>query len=47
MLQVFDSWGGTLDAPTYRRVILPHVQRLVAGAKKCGEPVILYVNGCA
>ena len=47
VVQVFDSWGGTLDAPTYRRVILPHVQRLVAGAKKTGVPVILYVNGCS
>ena len=46
VLQVFDSWGGALDAATYRSAILPHVQRLVAGAKQCGVPVILYVNGC-
>lgn len=47
VLQVFDSWGGALDAATYRRAILPHVARLVAGAKTFGVPVILYVNGCA
>ena len=47
VLQVFDSWGGALDAATYRSAILPHVQRLVAGGKKLGVPVILYVNGCA
>ncbi|MBK7642574.1 MAG: uroporphyrinogen decarboxylase [Planctomycetes bacterium] len=47
VLQVFDSWGGALDAATYRSAILPHVQRLVAGAKELGVPVILYVNGCA
>jgi uroporphyrinogen decarboxylase len=46
-LQIFDSWGGALDAATYRRALLPHVVRLVAGAKKLGVPVILYVNGCA
>lgn len=46
-LQIFDSWGGALDAETYRRVLLPHVKRLVAGAKRTGVPVILYVNGCA
>jgi uroporphyrinogen decarboxylase len=47
VVQIFDSWGGTLDAATYRRALLPHVARLVAGAKKSGVPVILYVNGCA
>jgi len=46
-LQIFDSWGGALDGATYRRALLPHVARLVAGARKLGVPVILYVNGCA
>ncbi|MEZ5977575.1 MAG: uroporphyrinogen decarboxylase [Planctomycetota bacterium] len=44
-LQIFDSWGGALDAVTYRRVVLPHLKKLVAGAKSTGVPVILYVNG--
>lgn len=47
VVQIFDSWGGALDAATWRRALLPHVQRLVAGAKQCGVPVILYVNGAA
>jgi len=47
VLQIFDSWGGALDAETYRRALLPHVRRLVVGAQKLGVPVILYVNGCA
>ena len=47
VLQVFDSWGGTLDAATYRERLLPHVARLVEEAKATGVPVILYVNGCA
>lgn len=45
-LQIFDSWGGALDAATYRAHVLPHVTRLVGAAKQCGVPVILYVNGC-
>lgn len=44
-LQVFDSWGGALDAHTYRRAVLPHLVRLVRGAKDTGVPVIVYVNG--
>lgn len=47
VVQIFDSWGGALDARTYREALLPHVKRLVAGAKRLGVPVILYVNGCA
>jgi len=46
-VQLFDSWGGSLDAATWRRAILPHTRRLVAGARKLGVPVILYVNGAA
>ena len=46
-VQVFDSWGGALDAATWRRAILPHTRRLVAGARALGVPVILYVNGAA
>jgi len=47
VVQVFDSWGGALDAAIYRRKILPHVQRLVAETKKLNVPVILYVNGAS
>ena len=45
VLQIFDSWGGALDAETYRARILPALARLVAGARETGVPVILYVNG--
>jgi uroporphyrinogen decarboxylase len=47
VVQIFDSWGGALDAATWRRALLPHVKRLVAGAKGLGVPVILYVNGAS
>ncbi|MBL8858705.1 MAG: uroporphyrinogen decarboxylase [Planctomycetes bacterium] len=45
VVQVFDSWGGAVSAATYREHLLPHVSRLVAGARARGVPVILYVNG--
>ena len=45
VLQVFDSWGGAIDAPTYEKVLLPHVARLIGEAKSFGVPVILYANG--
>ncbi|MEO0650829.1 MAG: uroporphyrinogen decarboxylase [Planctomycetota bacterium] len=45
-LQIFDSWGGALDAYTYERVLGPSLQRLVRGAKDLGVPVIVYLNGC-
>ena len=44
-LQIFDSWGGALDAHTYREVLLPSLKRLVDGAKQLGVPVIVYLNG--
>jgi len=46
-VQIFDSWGGALDEATWRRAILPHTRRLVAGARTLGVPVILYVNGAS
>lgn len=48
VLQVFDSWGGNLDAATWRRLVLPETKRLVETAKaKTGAPVIFFVNGAA
>lgn len=49
VVQIFDSWGGSLDAATYRRVSLPHVKRLVEGVREThpDAPVILYVNGAS
>ncbi len=46
-LQIFDSWGGALDAATYARALLPEMKRLVAAARATGAPVIVYVNGGA
>jgi len=46
-VQVFDSWGGALDAATYRSAVLPHVRRLVESVGDTNTPVILYMNGCS
>ncbi|MFT4539869.1 MAG: uroporphyrinogen decarboxylase [Planctomycetota bacterium] len=47
VVQIFDSWGGALDAATYRERILPGVSRMVSALQKKGAPVILYANGCS
>jgi len=48
VVQIFDSWGGALDARTWRKHLLPHVRRLIAETKaRTKVPVILYVNGGA
>jgi len=49
-LQIFDSWGGALDAATYRERLLPHVARLVRETRAAvgrEVPIILYLNGGA
>lgn len=45
VVQLFESWGGALDARTYRAAVLPHLTKLVAGARETGVPVIVYANG--
>lgn len=49
-VQIFDSWGGALDARTWREHLLPHVARLVAETRtktRGRAPIILYVNGAS
>jgi len=47
-VQIFDSWGGALDARTWREHLLPHVARLVREMKaRTRAPIILYVNGAS
>jgi uroporphyrinogen decarboxylase len=45
-VQLFDSWVGTLGPDDYRRFVLPHVRRLVAGLTP-GVPVIHFGTGTA
>jgi uroporphyrinogen decarboxylase len=45
-VQLFDTWAGELAAEDYREWALPAVARAIAGIRRNGAPVILYVNGC-
>lgn len=42
VLQVFDSWVGTLSPSDYVRFALPHTKALVAELKATGAPVIYF-----
>lgn len=43
-VQLFDSWVGALSPQDYRRYVLPHMKRIVAGITK-GTPVITFGTG--
>jgi uroporphyrinogen decarboxylase len=45
-VQIFDTWAGELSIQDYREWALPAVERAIAGIRRAGAPVILYVNGC-
>jgi uroporphyrinogen decarboxylase len=45
-VQLFDTWAGELAAEDYREWALPAAARAIAGIRRQGHPVILYVNGC-
>ena len=45
VLQIFDSWVGSLSADDYAQHVLKHTRRLVAAAQSTGVPVIHYGNG--
>lgn len=46
-VQLFDTWAGELAPEDYREWALPYVIRAIAGTRRDGAPVILYINGCA
>lgn len=45
-VQLFDTWAGELSPEDYREWALPAARRTIAGIRRQGAPVILYVNGC-
>lgn len=45
-VQLFDTWAGELAPEDYRQWALPATRRAIAGIRRRGAPVILYVNGC-
>jgi uroporphyrinogen decarboxylase len=46
-IQIFESWGGTLDRRAWATHLLPNLKLLVEVGRERGVPVILYVNGAA
>jgi uroporphyrinogen decarboxylase len=44
VVQIFDSWVGCLSCADYRRFVLPHNQRLIAGVTR-DIPVIHFATG--
>jgi uroporphyrinogen decarboxylase len=44
-VQVFDTWGGILDAPSYARFALGSLRPVVEAVRPLGAPVILYAGG--
>jgi uroporphyrinogen decarboxylase len=45
VVQIFDSWGGSLARSTYEDALGEPMERLIGSVKSLGKPVILYVNG--
>jgi uroporphyrinogen decarboxylase len=44
VVQLFDTWAGTLDAEAYTRFALPVTKAIAAGLAGAGAPLILYLN---
>ncbi|MCP3985990.1 MAG: uroporphyrinogen decarboxylase [bacterium] len=44
VVQLFDTWAGTLDEQTYRRLVLPVNRAIVEGVDRSRVPFILYMN---
>ncbi|PIE23196.1 MAG: uroporphyrinogen decarboxylase [Planctomycetota bacterium] len=44
-IQVFDSWAGVAEAGSFRRQVLPSLQKLIGGLRAENVPVIYFVNG--
>lgn len=44
-VQLFDSWGGVLEAREYAEFSLPYIQQVCERVRKAGCPLIVYVGG--
>jgi len=44
-IQLFDSWAGVLSPEDYRRFVLPHSRRILAGLEAEGIPTINFATG--
>ena len=47
VVQLFDSWVGTLSPSIYRRFVLPYSQRIFQAVKQTGVPAIHFGTGTA
>jgi uroporphyrinogen decarboxylase len=45
VIQVFDSWVGSLNAADYREFVLPHSKRILDAVKATGVPTIHFGTG--
>ncbi len=45
VVQLFDTWGGLLDAQTYARFCLPAIRRITTPLRKRGHRVMLFARG--
>jgi uroporphyrinogen decarboxylase len=45
VVQVFDSWAGSLGADDYERHVLPHMRRLFQRLRQAGVPSINFATG--
>ena len=44
VVQLFDTWAGTLDEETYRELVLPVNRAIAEGVDRAAAPLILYMN---
>ena len=44
VVQLFDTWAGTLTEEEYRRFVLPVNRSIAAGLDRAAAPLILYIN---
>ena len=47
VVQLFDSWIGTLSPSAYRRFVLPSMQKIFSAVKQTGTPAIHFGTGTA
>jgi uroporphyrinogen decarboxylase len=47
VVQVFDSWVGSLSPADYRRYVLPHMSGIFSGLRRGGAPSIHFGTGTA
>jgi uroporphyrinogen decarboxylase len=47
MVQVFDTWAGSLMPDQFREFALPYAQKVIEKVRRPGVPVVYYVNGIA